>query len=120
MSFLEIYAANGLPVTGISVNVGQMLTAFTSGATYTFPTNFTMASSSAFLPCQSSFAGAQTVSLPIASGSGNFLIIMDTGGTAAAHNVTLSGTVIGVNILSVAYQCLILLDSNVGWACISN
>ena len=120
MSFLELYAANGLPLTGISINVGQMLTAYSSGATYTFPTGFTMASSSAFLPCQSSYAGAQTVTLPTSIASGNFLLVMDTGGTAATHNVTLSGTVIGVNVLSVAYQCLILLDSSVGWVCVSN
>jgi len=103
-------------IIAAEIFIAQPLSAFSSGASYTFPAGFTMSSGNAFLPCHSSYAGAQTVTLPTSIGSGNLLWIMDTGLTAGTHNVTVSGTIIGPYVLNTNGQSLWFLDlPTIGW-----
>ncbi len=115
---VKVYGSGGALIPSTSMSFTP-LAAFSAGASFSFPAGFTMASGSAFLPCQSVFAGAQTVTIPTAIGSNNVLWIMDTGLTAQTFAVTIvvgAGSIIGPFILNSKGQSLWLLDANgIGW-----
>ena len=115
---IENYDRHGNLVSGTQVPQYPQSFTYSSGASFT--PSLVMSSGNANVACQSSYAGAQTVNIPSASGSLNIITLSDTGGTAGTHAVTITpatGSISGMSILNVNGMSLTLLDigGSVGW-----
>ena len=94
-----------------TTTVQQTLVPFSSGTTLTLTSN------NCYVPVTSTTAGAKSIVLAAATGSGGIVTVTDRGAIAAnANNITMSSasTVNGMSVLNIANMSLSFKDAQVG------